>query len=81
MIAAGPSVRARGQIEIDIEGTSALVLSRIGTALPTGARGRFPSGVVASPGVALLPELPVVRSPSTNIAALEARLRALGYVD
>jgi predicted AlkP superfamily phosphohydrolase/phosphomutase len=81
MVAAGPSIQARGQIEIDIEGSSALVLARIGAALPLGARGQYPAGVVSAQGAATLPELPVVRAGSSNIAALEARLRALGYVD
>jgi hypothetical protein len=81
MVAAGPSIKARGQIEIDIEGSSALVLARIGAAPPLGARGQYPAGLVSGHGAATLPELPVARAASSNIAALEARLRALGYVD
>ena len=81
MVAAGPRVPARGQIEIDIEGTSALVLARIGAALPAGGRGQVPLGLLDGVRETPLPELPVTRGPAGNIAALEARLRALGYVD
>lgn len=81
MIAAGPRVQARGPIEIDIEATSALVLARIGIAAPEAARGSIPSDLIASGATRALPTVELPSVPSGNVAALEARLRALGYVD
>jgi predicted AlkP superfamily phosphohydrolase/phosphomutase len=81
MVAAGPRVVGRGQVEIDIAGTSALVLARVGAAMPEGARAHIPAGVIAPGASAPLPELPVARAGAGDVAALEARLRALGYVD
>jgi hypothetical protein len=82
LIAAGPRVRACGQLEASIEDSSALVLERIGVALPTGARGRAPKGALFETGQALpLPDVSLPRVRAGNVAALEARLRALGYVD
>lgn len=81
MIAAGPLIRGRGQIDIDIEATSALVLARAGAAPPAGARGPIPPGVIDSADPLPLPELGLPRARQGNVALLEARLRALGYVD
>lgn len=82
MIAAGPRVLARGQIELGIEDSSALVLARMSAAPPAGARGRVPPGVLAPAGAErALPYARPARGGAGNVAALEARLRALGYVD
>jgi hypothetical protein len=81
MIAAGPRVRGRGQVALGIEDTSALVLARMGVAPPAGARGRVPAGVLEP-----LPAQPLARVERSakargKVGALEARLRALGYID
>jgi hypothetical protein len=82
LIAAGPSVAAQGQIELGIEDSAALVLARIGVALPPGARGRVPQVLHASGATPRpLPDAPALRPAVGDLAALEARLRALGYVD
>jgi hypothetical protein len=82
LIAAGPGVSARGQIEASIADSSALVLARLGVALPAGARGKLPEGVLrAAAEPRVLPEVSTQKGKSSNVAALEARLRALGYVD
>jgi predicted AlkP superfamily phosphohydrolase/phosphomutase len=82
LIAAGPRVQGRGQIDVDIEDSSALVLARLGASPPPGARGRVPPGVLTPAAAArALPDAARVRSATGNVAALEARLRALGYVD
>ena len=82
LIAAGPGVAARGQIEASIEDSSALVLARLGVGLPDGARGKVPEGVLLQSGEPrALPEVATQRASRGNVAALEARLRALGYVD
>jgi predicted AlkP superfamily phosphohydrolase/phosphomutase len=81
MIAAGPSVSGRGQIALGIEDSSALVLARIGVALPEGARGVVPTGVLGAHAAERLPRLSKEPTRRGNVAALEARLRALGYID
>jgi predicted AlkP superfamily phosphohydrolase/phosphomutase len=82
LIAAGPRVCGRGQIELGIEDSSALVLARLDLAPPPGARGRVPSGVIApASDLRSLPDARPLRGAGGNVAALEARLRALGYVD
>lgn len=82
MIAAGPSVHPLGQVEANIEDSSALVLARMGVACPVGSRGQVPHGVLTGgEGTRKLPEASVPRARAGNIGALEARLRALGYVD
>jgi predicted AlkP superfamily phosphohydrolase/phosphomutase len=81
MIAAGPRVYGRGQIALGIEDTSALVLARIGVALPEAARGKVPAGVLEQGPQEALPDLRKGRVPRGNVGALEARLRALGYID
>jgi predicted AlkP superfamily phosphohydrolase/phosphomutase len=82
LIAAGPRVIGRGQVELGIEDSSALVLARLGAAPPPGARGRVPPGVLAPAGAQrALPDARTARRGPSNVAALEARLRALGYVD
>jgi predicted AlkP superfamily phosphohydrolase/phosphomutase len=82
LIAAGPRVLGRGQIELGIEDSSALVLARMDAAPPPGARGRVPSGVLApSCERQPLPDARPARRAAANVGALEARLRALGYVD
>jgi len=69
-------------VQLTIEDSSALVLTRMGVALPHGARGRPPKGaLVPAHAVRALPEAQVPRARANNVAALEARLRALGYVD
>jgi predicted AlkP superfamily phosphohydrolase/phosphomutase len=81
MIAAGPRVRGRGQVSLGIEDTSALVLARVGVALPEGARGSVPAGILEEGACRALPQLPKLPAPRGNVGALEARLRALGYID
>lgn len=81
MIAAGPRVTARGQIEAHIEDSAALVLARMNAAPPEHARGRVPDGVVTLGQVRTLPQVSQERTGLGNVSALEARLRALGYVD
>lgn len=81
MIAAGPRIRGRGQLALGIEDTSALMLARMDVALPQGARGRVPAGILEQ-----RPSQPlarVERSPKARgkVGPLEARLRALGYID
>jgi predicted AlkP superfamily phosphohydrolase/phosphomutase len=81
MIAAGPRIHGRGQIALGIEDTSALVLARMGLKLPSGARGKVPVGVLEANVVAPLPEVAKLSAGRGNVGALEARLRALGYID
>jgi predicted AlkP superfamily phosphohydrolase/phosphomutase len=81
MIAAGPRVHGRGQIALGIEDTSALVLARIGSAPPAGARGKVPDGILTARAVVALPEAVKTAPVRGNVGALEARMRALGYID
>ena len=50
-------------------------------AAPEAARGSIPSDLIASGATRALPTVELPSVPSGNVAALEARLRALGYVD
>jgi hypothetical protein len=82
LIAASPRVSGRGQVELGIEDSSALVLARLGVAPPPGARGRVPPSVLAPAGEPrALPAARPSRGAAGHVAAREARLRALGYVD
>ncbi len=85
-VAAGPQVAARGQIDLSIADASACVLARMAVAAPPGARGVVPPGLLmqTKPLVMLADDVPRAgrRSASTpRTGKLEARLRALGYID
>jgi predicted AlkP superfamily phosphohydrolase/phosphomutase len=81
-IAAGPRVRARGQVELSIADAAAFVLARVGVEAPAGARGRIQAEWLsdAAPSRAL-PEVNRARVPRADTGTLERRLRALGYID
>ncbi|MBN8608963.1 MAG: alkaline phosphatase family protein [Deltaproteobacteria bacterium] len=83
-LAVGPSVRAIGEIDARIADATSTLLARMGLAAPAHASGRVLDEVLGrvegSPFVAL-PDAPVTRTASNDLARTEARLRALGYVD
>lgn len=81
-VASGPKVSARGQIDLTIADASACVLSRLDVASPPTARGRVPSGFLLEnrPLHAAIDSAPRVAS-RPRAGKLEARLRALGYID
>lgn len=83
-LAAGPSVRACGEVTAHIADASATCLARIGVASPDDASGRVLAEILASASTprASLPDvrLDVATSPP-DLARTEARLRTLGYVD
>ncbi len=81
-LAAGPSVRATGEITAHVADASATCLARIGARLPEGA-GRVLSEALVETAepVALAPATPAPRSAGPQLARTEARLRALGYFE
>jgi predicted AlkP superfamily phosphohydrolase/phosphomutase len=82
LIAAGPGVAARGQVEASIADASALVLARMGVAAPPGALGRVKADWLReSAPTRALPELKVAAAAPGDTQALERRMRALGYID
>jgi predicted AlkP superfamily phosphohydrolase/phosphomutase len=80
-IARGPSVRGRGQIDLSIADASAALCARLSVSTPEGARGTVPPGMLDARPVADLPPGPAVTRGRASFGKLEARLRALGYID
>ncbi len=83
-VGVGPSVRAIGEIDARIADATATLLARMGLASPVEASGRVLDEALdtgASRDVTPLPDAPVARVASSDLARTEARLRALGYVD
>lgn len=81
-IAAGPRVRARGQVELTIADAAAFALARMGVTPPIGAPGKVSNEWLESSGVrGALPELDRTTRLRGDEGALERRLRALGYID
>jgi predicted AlkP superfamily phosphohydrolase/phosphomutase len=83
-IAAGPRVHALGKVELSIADASALMLARMDVGQPADAAGGLCAGVLrkATHGVTALPEHEREPTGSERGASrLQARLRALGYVD
>lgn len=82
-LAAGPSVRACGEIDAHVSDAAVTTLARIGVAPPDAALGRVLSEVVPrSTRPAPLPDVAAtVDGAVHDLARTEARLRALGYVD
>lgn len=81
-VAAGPRVAATGQRALGIADATAVLLARLDCALPSGARGRVPEGLLHESGTTIA--LPELRGPALrrgDPGALERRLRALGYID
>jgi predicted AlkP superfamily phosphohydrolase/phosphomutase len=83
-IAAGPRVRAVGKLDLSIADTSALMLARMGVALPEDALGSVATDALHAESelVRALPAVDLASHRSERGASrLHARLRALGYVD
>ena len=83
-LAAGPSVRACGELTAHIADASATCLARIGVGLPEQAQGRVIAEALVQRPVtrALLPKITSIDGTNPlDLARTEARLRALGYVD
>ncbi|MDH3728857.1 MAG: alkaline phosphatase family protein [Myxococcales bacterium] len=80
---AGPRVGAVGRIDAHIADVTATLLARLGVAVPSSFRGRVLWNALEASDVAeALPEGIWQRSSSRgNEAAVEARLRELGYVE
>jgi predicted AlkP superfamily phosphohydrolase/phosphomutase len=86
LIAAGPRVRAVGEIDARIADATATLLARLDVRPGTDLAGRVLREILArgTAGAAAqtLPEVRAVRaSVSADLTRTEARLRALGYVD
>ncbi|MFO0684136.1 MAG: alkaline phosphatase family protein [Sandaracinus sp.] len=81
-LAAGPSVRAAGEVTAHIADASATCLARIGSRLPESA-GRVLSEILTSqPAPVVLPAQGAApRAERPELARTEARLRALGYFE
>ena len=83
-LAAGPSVRASGEVPARIADASATCLARMGVEPPDDAAGRVLGEILVSRSSTrvLLPEVEPSAGPAQmDLARTEARLRALGYVD
>jgi predicted AlkP superfamily phosphohydrolase/phosphomutase len=83
-LAAGPSVRACGEVTAHIADASATCLARMGVALPDAASGRVLDEILVGRAHRALPlpeVAPTQPSSENDLARTEARLRALGYVD
>lgn len=81
-IAAGPKVALRGQIDLGIADASACVLARLDVAPPEGARGVIPPGFLQHEvALTALPTTAKGHGVRARAGKLEARLRALGYID
>lgn len=78
----GPRVRPVGELDAHVCDASATWLARLDVAPPAEAAGRVLFEALSEPGVdaRALPEAEVVRGRGDE-AEVEARLRALGYVD
>ena len=81
-VMAGPRVRPVGEVDAHVCDASATWLARLDVAPPPEAAGRVLFEALVEPGVdaRALPEADVVRGRGDE-AEVEARLRALGYVD
>jgi predicted AlkP superfamily phosphohydrolase/phosphomutase len=83
-LAAGPSVRACGEVSAHIADASATCLARMGVELGDVTTGRVLAEILArrADGARVLPDVaPSVATTPLDLARTEARLRALGYVD
>ncbi|MCB9599989.1 MAG: alkaline phosphatase family protein [Sandaracinus sp.] len=81
-VAAGPRVAATGEVDAHIADASATMLARLDVAPPPDAAGRVLFEILDELGTsaASLPDAELVRGAGDE-AEVEARLRALGYVD
>ena len=82
-IAHGPRVLQAGEIDAHIADASATVLARLDIAIPSNARGRVLFEIMDGFGEArALPEVKRERTDATrDVGKVEARLRALGYIE
>ncbi len=82
-IAHGPRVLQVGEIEAHIADASATLLARLDVAVPREARGRVLFEILDGFGEArALPTVKRERTDATrNVGKVEARLRALGYIE
>lgn len=83
-VAAGPSIAVCGEVESDIADATATLLARLGVAVPGEFAGRVLFEVLegVASGTAELPERDVHSTAHRgDEAAIERRLRALGYVE
>jgi hypothetical protein len=83
-VAAGPAVTATGEIDAKIADVTATLLARMNVAVPPEASGRILWEVLddGDGAPAVLPSAAPTRARGAgDEAAVEARLRALGYVD
>lgn len=80
----GPSVGAVGEVEAQMEDASATLLARMGLASPPASRGRVlweVFGADAPDALEMLEEVAFTRGDEGDTAAVERRLRALGYIE
>lgn len=81
-VAAGPQVRRAGQLDLHIADASAVMLARMGVAVPADAMGKVPAGLLREAGErAQIADAPAPRKQQGDAAQVESRLRALGYID
>ncbi len=86
-VAAGPRVRPVGEVDARIADATATLLARMDVAVPPEAMGRVlwealgKGGTSARTLPAAPEQAPAPRASAAGEAAIERRLRALGYVD
>ncbi|MGB5808998.1 MAG: alkaline phosphatase family protein [Polyangiales bacterium] len=82
MAIGGPRVRPAGRVDAHIADLTATLLARLDLAVPASFAGRVLWEALDLDGTAqALPAPAVVAKPKGNQAALENRLRALGYIE
>ncbi|MCZ6806597.1 MAG: alkaline phosphatase family protein [Deltaproteobacteria bacterium] len=83
MAIGGPRVRSVGRIDAHIADVTATLLARLGVSVPSSFQGRVLwEALEASDAAKALPDaVPRKSGVRGNEAAVEARLRALGYVE
>jgi len=83
MAIAGPAVPSVGRIDAHIADMTATLLARLGISVPSSFRGRVLwEALDASDTARALPDaVPHKSGVRGNEAVVEARLRALGYVE
>ena len=84
-VASGPRVAPVGEVDSTIADATATILARMDVAVPPGFAGRVLFELLkdtSGGAVASLPEAPALATPASgDPARVEARLRALGYID
>jgi hypothetical protein len=81
-LAAGPRVRACGEVVAGIADASATMLARMGVAPPDTLSGRVLSEILGEEGARTpLADAEVTPAATPDLARTEERLRAMGYIE